>query len=94
MRVVDYFPPKLEDFAVPCEPSSDDEFSESPDEWPQERPKRWEWRFCLLVEDGALTKGDDPSGDRTRLKVFVADHDAEYLLKMDAEKSASSSHLN
>ncbi|KAI9761707.1 MAG: hypothetical protein M1835_008135 [Candelina submexicana] len=85
VRVVDYFPRKLEDFAVPCEASHEDELSESQGYEPRERSTRWEWRFYLLVEDGVPTKESDISGDRTRLKVLVAHHDAEYLLKMDAE---------
>ena len=43
---------------------------------------KWEWRFCLLLEDA------NPSMEKTkdRMKVFVADDDAVFLLQMDAEE--------
>ena len=43
---------------------------------------KWEWRFCLLLEDA------NPSMEKTkdRLKVFVANDDAIFLLKIDPEK--------
>lgn len=45
---------------------------------------RWEWRFYLLLED-AKSLPTDNGGDR-RLRVLVADKDAEMLLKLNAEK--------
>lgn len=48
----------------------------------QEQEKKWEWRFCLLLEDAnpSLEKARD------RIRVFVADQDVEFLLNMDAQK--------
>ncbi|KAI9716333.1 MAG: hypothetical protein M1812_005398 [Candelaria pacifica] len=88
VRVVDYFPRKLEDFAVPSEPSepSDDaEYFDNQDYDSQTRPSGWEWRFYLLVEDGAVTKGNSNDEKKARLKVLVTNQDAVYLLKIDAE---------
>jgi hypothetical protein len=87
VRVVDFFPPKIEDFAVRCisrsamrsdsEISSDDEDFEGPN---SQNHITWEWRFCLLVEDANLIPGQPPE----RIKLFVSGLDAVYLLKLDA----------
>ena len=107
VRVVDFFPPDLADFAVARRMSeydvlSDSGSSESGDgdgdssvqSFQRPTPTiRWEWRFCLLLEDGdpkatmstKMTTTTRPSGV-CRLKALVAHHDAEYLLKLDAEE--------
>lgn len=84
VRVVDYFPPNIADFSVPYIPdwspaySSDDE-----DEITSETPGiRWQWRFCLLVEDAQILPGQP----RERMKLFVSGSDAEFLLKLDASE--------
>ena len=101
VRAVGFFPPRLEDFAVKHRVneydilSDNDEDSESESESSSSksgagedggdrRKTRWEWRFCLLLEDASpgLPKGER----RERIKVYVADQDAEFLLKMDAEE--------
>ena len=101
VRVVDYFPADLADFAVACKVSeydvlSDNDSSDS-DAAPDEKRRqwddghgwsgrtRWEWRFCLLLED-ANAKGAVGDGDTARLQALVADQDAVMLLKMDAEE--------
>lgn len=85
--MVDFFPPDIADFAAPCKPrhfasspslSSDDE---NEDEVTSEtRGIKWEWRFCLLVEDAKITPGQT----RDRIKLFVSGAEAEFLLKLDA----------
>lgn len=84
IRVVDFFPPNLEDFAVPEEPdqdsSEDGELDTSSD------PKNftsWEWRFCLLVEN-ATPPG--PGVPNERMRLFVSGPDAECLLGVDPVK--------
>ena len=80
-RVVDFFPPHLEDFSVPLNGESAI-FSSSAnnEDCGPDDPIRWEWRFCLLLESAS----PPPGQPKERVKVFVSGHDAEYLLKMDA----------
>ncbi|KAI9884705.1 MAG: hypothetical protein M1823_003523 [Watsoniomyces obsoletus] len=95
VRVVDFYPPNLADFAVPCRVSeydvlsdagndsndSDSEASSSPA--PDETGSiRWEWRFCLLLEDAQINASN---GNHSRIKVFVSQNDADYLLGLEAE---------
>lgn len=85
-RVVDFYPPKLEDFAHSLD---DDGYNDCPD--PEDAStmdidgtpsSRWEWAFWLLLED---TKKNS-TGQHERIKVLVAGLDADYLLKLDACK--------
>jgi protection of telomeres protein 1 len=86
VRVVDFFPDHLEDFAVPVkenqyaalnsdaeseESGSDMEISASEDDG-----VRWQWRFVLLVEDPSAPKANA----KHQLELLVANSDAEYLL--------------
>lgn len=94
LRIVDYFPDNLEDFAVLCKPpqpgndSDSDSESDNGDhtqDWLIAREsggkvRQWEWRFGFVVKDGR-----DLSSQET-LKVFVAENDAVFLLGMDAEE--------
>ncbi len=73
VRVVDFFPPDLRDFAVPRRPSEYDVLSESDSDSNEsdvhtsnnESPSQaegapvpsWEWRFYLLVEDALSRPG-------------------------------------
>jgi len=84
IRVVDFFPPKLEDFAVPEEPdngelaASDGEVLDT-----SSSPKnftRWEWRFCLLVENSTPP---GPGVPNERIRLYVSGPDAECLLGLD-----------
>lgn len=85
VRVVDFFPPKLEEFAVP----DDSDHELRPDGGVDEthnsdnpgRSVRWQWRFCLLVESVPPPPHGKP---RERMKLFVSGPDAEYLLQLDA----------
>lgn len=93
VRVVDFFPPQLEDFATPisheyatspCSVSDDDQGGQDinlPDISLNQRSVEWEWRFCLLVEDAHR----GPRGQsRDRLKLFVHGAEAVFLLGIDA----------
>ena len=44
---------------------------------------RWEWRFCLLIEDALPPPPGQP---KEQIKLFVSDANAEFLLKMSATK--------
>ncbi|KAJ5770351.1 uncharacterized protein N7511_002402 [Penicillium nucicola] len=74
LRVVDFFPPNLEDFAIQTEQAALSENTET--------LIGWEWRFCLLVEG----VGPQPSKQqpRERMKLFVSCHDGDCLLDMEA----------
>ncbi|KMU76715.1 telomere-binding alpha subunit central domain containing protein [Coccidioides immitis RMSCC 3703] len=90
VRVVDFFPPNLEDFAVPYNPEyamlrdtvDGSDLSDS-DEEPIIGQQIWEWRFCLLVEDGGPGIHHPPGQRRQRLKLFVTGPDAVFLLSID-----------
>lgn len=78
--MVDFFPPKLEDFAVqvPMESILAGDNGHDPSGTPR---MQWEWRFCLLVE------GTEPlvsNQVRAQMKVFVTGGEAEHLLNLDA----------
>ena len=97
VRVIDYFPPELADFAVPChrssefdilsEPSVSEEDSEDTADGRAtnneiEEDRQWEWRFGLIVEDAIGRKSEE----KATMEVYVAGQDAECLLKLDATK--------
>lgn len=79
VRVVDFFPPNLEDFAVKVPSTSIRNRNTGSDD---DIPMVWEWRFCLLVE------GVDPSiprnQPRAQMKLFVSGAEGEFLLRLDA----------
>jgi protection-of-telomeres protein 1 len=91
VQVVDFFPSRLQDFAVPKPSTEFDDLSsnegmsdgDSSDGNPV-TATQWRWRFALLVEDGSIPSGS--VRQREHLQVIVADEDAEYLLNMDAVK--------
>ncbi|THC88443.1 hypothetical protein EYZ11_012106 [Aspergillus tanneri] len=80
VRVVDYFPPSLEDFAVPNQEDTKRRVSNNYEDF-DEGFTGWEWRFCLLVESSPPPAPGQP---KEQMKLFVSSHDAEYLLHMDA----------
>ncbi|OJD23246.1 hypothetical protein ACJ73_05397 [Blastomyces percursus] len=91
VRIVDFFPPKLEDFAVQYDVErallSDTEGSVSgmdDDDNETGSHRRWEWRFCLLVEDAGPGTHYNRSGPRERMKLYVGNNDAVFLLRLDA----------
>ncbi|BDD55208.1 hypothetical protein MPDQ_005779 [Monascus purpureus] len=98
VRVVDFFPPNLEDFSVPidreCAALSDSE-SDLDDLHncditinSSSRNIVWEWRFCLLVESASPSSLGQT---KERMKLFVSGPDAEHLLKLDATNLRQSS---
>ena len=77
--MVDFFPPNLEDFAVP--EKAKNTLDASPGETNGDRVTNWEWRFCLLVEGAEPA----PRGtQREQMKLFVAGSDAVHFLQLDA----------
>jgi len=72
VRVLDYFPNKLEDFS---------QFFEDIDEQRDDVMKsgKWEWAFYLRVEDANVS-----SSATQPVTIFVGGHEAVHLLKMDA----------
>jgi hypothetical protein len=79
VRVVDFYPPLLEDFAVHKEQVS---LAYNRKHDPASRTfKIWEWRFCLLVE-GSFPATLGQSNERAKL--FVSNYEAEHLLQLNA----------
>ena len=97
VRVIDFIPPNLVDFAVPRPKASEydilSEGSEGGDDQPSDdvrddRPeaddgRRWEWRFGLVLEDAL---GGRHRENRATIEVYVAGQDAEGLLNLEAEE--------
>ncbi|KAL6244101.1 hypothetical protein RBB50_008971 [Rhinocladiella similis] len=90
VRVVDFYPDDIADFAVPRNPDYDllsdeeDEEDLSSMDLTQLSGDRlaWEWRFVLLVEDArqSASLNEQP----TRMEVLVAATDGDFLLNMTA----------
>jgi hypothetical protein len=91
VRVVDYFPPRLEDFAVGRRSSVYDMLPDysGGEDTDLEEDRRifksgkgfakdiWEWRFALLVEDASLKHAKE------RLWLMVDNHAAQGLLGLE-----------
>ncbi|EXJ55718.1 hypothetical protein A1O7_08647 [Cladophialophora yegresii CBS 114405] len=92
VRVVDFFPDNIADFAAPRKVSQYDELDdhkssdeESDLDLTQEGDGdeiKWEWRFFLLVEDARPQPGCQ--GRPTQMQLLVADDDGDCLFNMDA----------
>ncbi|KAL2438472.1 hypothetical protein ABEF95_010803 [Exophiala dermatitidis] len=90
VRVVDFFPDNIADFAVPRKISQYDYLSGADDSADSDTDLTqdngdgvsWEWRFFLLVEDARLpvVGGKEPA----RMELLVAKEDGDYLLDMEA----------
>ncbi|OOQ84938.1 hypothetical protein PEBR_28340 [Penicillium brasilianum] len=80
VRVVDFFPPKLEDFAVqvPMESILAGDDNHAPTSTPR---MEWEWRFCLLVEGTEPLRSKNEV--RAQMKLFVTGAEAVHLLSLD-----------
>ncbi|KAJ5141922.1 Telomere end binding protein [Penicillium atrosanguineum] len=81
-RVVDFFPPNLEDFTVQV-PMKRIASNRGRDQDIDSTPRmEWQWRFCLLVE------GTEPlvskQETRKQMKIYVSGGDGEHLLNLDA----------
>ncbi|EFR00421.1 telomere-binding alpha subunit central domain-containing protein [Nannizzia gypsea CBS 118893] len=87
VRVVDFFPHNIEDFSVSYNVDyalTNDGGDASDDSDPGAR-RWWEWRFCLLVEDGGPNVPHLPPGKtRERMPLLVYGSEAEFLLHIDA----------
>lgn len=84
VRVVDFWPPILEDFAS-LAPLTDVSGEHSDDDMNPECPfssQKWIWDFFLLLED---IKPHQPSRAPARLWVHVDHRYAEFLLCMDED---------
>ncbi|KAL9623363.1 MAG: hypothetical protein Q9160_002256 [Pyrenula sp. 1 TL-2023] len=96
VRVLDFLPNRLEDFAAPhAGPlydailSSASEDSSSEMDIDSSGDIHWEWRFALLVEDASLPPRSGQERKPMILQVFGTDGD--YLLNMDAEDLSKNS---
>ncbi len=91
VRVVDYFPHRIEDFAVGRKPSEMDmlsDYSGGEDTDLEEdlrtfrsgkgfSKKVWQWRFALQVEDASSKES------KARLWLMVDNHAAQFLLSLE-----------
>ncbi|KAL5337769.1 hypothetical protein BJX70DRAFT_226916 [Aspergillus crustosus] len=80
VRVIDFYPPYLEDFAVLQEHTSL-AYNKKRDPATSRTFTKWEWRFCLLVESNSPAAAGQT---KQRVKLFVSNSEAEYLLNMAA----------
>ncbi len=48
----------------------------------EDEKRQWEWRFGLVLEDAKGSKYEE----NAQMRVYVADQDAVFLLKLDAEE--------
>ena len=79
VRVVDFAPKDVEDFAH-C--MADPEWNTTPNSGDRRSGSRWEWGFVLLVEDANAPMGKAPE----RLRLFVNNSAGQGLLKMSASE--------
>lgn len=79
VRVVDFSPNRLEDFARSMQdPTWNTALLD--DSIEHRRDDRWKWGFTLLVEEAHVPAG----AKATRFPLFVDNDGAQYLLNMDA----------
>lgn len=95
VRVIDFWPPHLEDFAVPKRKRSEyavlsdyeDSDSDSTGKnttHSSSQEQEYEWRFALLLSD-ATSPSCSSQPPTPTLKAYISGPDAECLLKLDAE---------
>ena len=99
VRVVDFFPSYLADFAVrrprvseydvlsenECSENGSDQQSDGSDNRSAAEDTQWEWRFGLVLEDAHGGRHQE----RATIQVYVSGQDAEGLLKLEAEEWVS-----
>lgn len=84
VRVIDFWPPLLEDFAshVPAANASEDHSDDVTNTISPYPSQKWMWDFFLLLED---TKPNQPGNAPAQLWVHVDHRYAEFLLCMDED---------
>ena len=88
IRVIDFFPNRLEDFCAPIRESdysylSDHESVSDIDPTQtsvEDDDVKWEWRFILLVEDARPSPNSEP----VQMELLLCGTDGDYLLREDA----------
>ena len=81
VRVVDFWPPLLEDFARSAAPATaTGEASEDETDLDNHADAKWEWDFFLLLEDA---KPSQPSLPPTQQWAHVQHSEAQFLLSID-----------
>lgn len=85
VRVVDFFPPKLELFTHNV---NDPAWSKKATNG--QSKNRWEWGFVLLIEDAQLP----PNVVSEKLRVAVGNEAGQHLLDMDAQESVTCVFIN
>ncbi|KAF4551104.1 putative protection of telomeres protein [Elsinoe fawcettii] len=83
VRVVDFYPPILEDFAVSQVEADVDTQSRSEYEMDLDQPV-WSWDFYLLVEDSVRPKQIIKDEDVPRIWLHVSNSDGQFLFRDDA----------
>ena len=94
VRVVDFHPPDLADFAAPIRehkdsnsPSSSGDLDSSDDDMMDVdatgSKEKWEWRFELLIEDASISQLG-ATRQKGKMKLLVAGQDADFLLRSNA----------
>jgi protection of telomeres protein 1 len=80
LRVVDFFPSKIEDFTHRLDDQNYSDVSVRPDDSQMQIDGTpYEWMFYLIVE--GVEK--NPSGERVKMPLLVHGKDAEYLLNLE-----------
>jgi protection of telomeres protein 1 len=86
VRIVDYWPKDLRDFAQPALPD-DEESEQSPINTIYSVSQKWEWYFCLTLEDASPSSKriNNKSTPPERMEAHLGHEEAQYLLGKDIE---------
>jgi protection-of-telomeres protein 1 len=82
IRVVDFFPHNLEEFARSMADPDWHTALQKSDLGEMRQNTRWEWGFVLLVENANVAAGTTPE----RLRLFVNNPAGQHLLNMNASE--------
>ncbi|KAG8631969.1 hypothetical protein KVT40_001109 [Elsinoe batatas] len=88
VRVVDFYPPRLEDFSTDQVHTENDTQSKSDYETDVDQ-HTWSWDFYLLVEDSIRPKSASRDSDIPRLWLHVSNADAQYLFRKIKEDACN-----
>ncbi|PNS17600.1 hypothetical protein CAC42_2995 [Sphaceloma murrayae] len=83
VRVVDFYPPRLEDFTSLKSQFDNDSANQSIDVMSVDEPA-WQWDFYFLVEDSVRSGKEGKSELVPRIWIHVPNSSGQYLLKLDA----------